>query len=186
MEPTLRISNYIKKEMCSEKEGYLDTYNNEGESVDTFTYLYNQRPDTDTAWDILCSLYNPNHTHNTDYMNHNLDRRIHAVTTMIKQRIEHNYSIQDFADHVNLSISRLEHLFKQQTNISIARYRMWLRIKHYINLFCSNRSLTEAALETGFVDAAHFNRTFKYIVGMIPSTFFQSPKGIEIIVADDY
>ncbi len=119
-------------------------------------------------------------------MNHNLDRRIHAVTTMIKQRIEHNYSIQDLADHVNLSTSRLEHLFKQQTNISIARYRMWTRIKQFAKPIGLNKTLTEAALETGFVDAAHFNRTFKYIVGMIPSTFFLSPKGIEILVADDF
>jgi transcriptional regulator GlxA family with amidase domain len=118
-------------------------------------------------------------------MNHSLDGRIHAVTSMIKQNPRHNFSIKDFADHVNLSTSRLEHLFKQQTNISIARYRMWIRIKQSAKLIGLKMSLTETATETGFVDAAHYSRTFKYLVGMSPSTFFQSPKGIEILVADD-
>jgi AraC-like DNA-binding protein len=186
MEPTLRICKIIKQKMYSDKGEYLVKFKNEGEAIDTFTYLYNQRPDTDTAWEVLCSLFNPSHTNHTDYMNHNLDRRIHAVTTMIKQRIEHNYSIQDLADHVNLSTSRLEHLFKQQTNISIARYRMWTRIKQFAKPIGLNKTLTEAALETGFVDAAHFNRTFKYIVGMIPSTFFLYPTKISILVADDF
>ncbi len=186
MEPTLRICNLIKKKMQHDKREYLVKLENEKEAIDTFTYLYNQRPDANITWDILCSVFNPTHSSHTDYMNHSLDRRIHAVTTMIKQNPEHNYSIKYFADHVNLSTSRLEHLFKQQTNISIARYRMWIRIKQFAKLIGLKKTLTEAATETGFVDASHFNRTFKYIVGMIPSAFFLSPKGIEILVADDF
>ncbi len=186
MEPTLRICSLIKGKMQFDKGDYFVQFNNEEKAIDSFINLYNHRPDIDTAWHFLCSIFNPGHTSYTDYINHSLDKRIHTVTSLIKQAPEQNNPIRDFAKHINLSPSRLEHLFKQQTNIPIARYRMWLRIKQYAKLIGLKKTLTDASIEAGFVDAAHFCRTFRYIVGMTPSSFYLSPKGIEILVANDF
>jgi len=111
---------------------------------------------------------------------HNIDPRIIKVITLIQENIGDNLSIELLAEKVDLSVPRLTQLFRIQTGVPIRRYRLWHR------LFCSmadltvNGSLTSSAIDAGFSDASHFNRTFKSMFGMTPTHLLMQSNGIKI------
>jgi AraC-like DNA-binding protein len=104
------------------------------------------------------------------------DARIMSVVELIKRDVADNLSAQYLAAQVGLSESRLLQLFKDTLGVPIRRYRQWHRL--FVTAVGVSRglSLTTAALEAGFTDSAHFNHTFRSILGTTPSAMF-SPRG---------
>jgi AraC-like DNA-binding protein len=82
-------------------------------------------------------------------------------------------SIEDIADNVYLSESRIIHLFKEQMGIPIRRYLLWLRVIEAIKEIFQGVSFTTAAHEAGFSDSAHLSRTFKQMFGITLSELFK-------------
>lgn len=78
-------------------------------------------------------------------------------------------SVASLASLVELSPSRLRHVFRDETGVNVSRYRWWLRLRVAATAMREGRSLTEAAHEAGFSDAAHFTRTFRRTFGFPPS-----------------
>ncbi len=68
-----------------------------------------------------------------------------------------------------LSPSRLRHAFLEHVGVNTSRYRWWLRLRLAALALKQGRSLTDAAHEAGFSDAAHFSRTFRGAFGFPPS-----------------
>ncbi|MDD5031216.1 MAG: helix-turn-helix domain-containing protein [Rhodoferax sp.] len=87
---------------------------------------------------------------------------------------EGQYSIEHAASAVGLSESRLSHLFRQQTGVPPSRFRRWSRLRQAANYLAVGMSITDAALEAGFSDAAHLTRTFTEMLGITPGTFSAS------------
>ena len=104
------------------------------------------------------------------------DARIMTVVELIKRDVADNLSAQYLAAQVGLSEPRLLQLFKETLGVPIRRYRQWHRL--FITAVGVTRglSLTDAALEAGFTDSAHFSHTFRSILGTTPSAMF-SPRG---------
>ncbi|MDX2015188.1 MAG: AraC family transcriptional regulator [Myxococcaceae bacterium] len=73
------------------------------------------------------------------------------------------------ADVAHLSPSRLRHAFVETVGVNASRYRWWLRLRVAALALRQQHSLTEAAHEAGFSDAAHFSRTFRRAFGFPPS-----------------
>ena len=73
------------------------------------------------------------------------------------------------ADEVGISVSRLTHVFSEEIGVPIRSYARWLRLVSAIEHLASGRSITEAAHDAGFADAAHFTRTFRAMFGLSPS-----------------
>ena len=73
------------------------------------------------------------------------------------------------ARRVCLSGSRLRHLFVEGTGTTLSRYRLWCRLRRAVISALAGRSLTEAAVEAGFFDSAHFSRSFREMFGVSPS-----------------
>jgi AraC-like DNA-binding protein len=105
-----------------------------------------------------------------------LDARIMTVVELIKRNVADNLSAQYLAAQVGLSESRLLQLFKDTLGVPIRRYRQWHRLFVTAVGVTRGLSLTAAALEAGFTDSAHFNHTFRSILGTTPSAMF-SPRG---------
>lgn len=101
-----------------------------------------------------------------------IDPRIRKVLEKIKAEPSASYSMEELAEEVNLSPTRFIHLFKEQTGVPIRRFRQWVRMKTVITYVAHGKSLTEAALDAGFTDSAHFSRAFRNMFGITPSSVF--------------
>lgn len=113
---------------------------------------------------------------------HSLDARIHKVVQLIKDDISQSYSVEALANSISLSPTRLVHLFKEQTGVPIRRFRQWHRMKAVATLVAAGETLTDAALNAGFSDSAHFSRAFRNMFGMKPSFFFNRSADMQIII----
>ncbi len=76
----------------------------------------------------------------------------------------------DIAGALNLSVSRLRHLFKQETGISMKQFQKLLRLSCARELV-ENSFLTikEITVLVGVTDVSHFTRDFKALYGKTPS-----------------
>jgi AraC family transcriptional regulator of arabinose operon len=73
---------------------------------------------------------------------------------------------------LNISLSRLRHLFKQQTGISFCRFVKNVNLDYAKTLLVSSRlSVKEITVKCGFNDVSHFVRDFKAAYGKTPMKF---------------
>lgn len=89
----------------------------------------------------------------------------------IDENLSSPLSIQDIADHLNLSRSRFCHLFKDFTGTSPWNYIIARRIQHACTLLQKGMSITDVCFECGFNDYAHFVKSFTKLVGISPGKY---------------
>jgi AraC-like DNA-binding protein len=85
-------------------------------------------------------------------------------------------TIPEIASFYAFSISRLEHLFKQETGMRLKNYLLMNKLKLAYQMVAEGKSITEAAMVAGFSDSAHLAATAKKMTGISISTFFNRPK----------
>ncbi len=78
-------------------------------------------------------------------------------------------SLEQLAEAVGLSPSRLMHVFTESVGIPLRPYLAWLRVQRAAMDIVGGSSLTETAHVAGFSDAAHMSRTFRRMLGISPS-----------------
>lgn len=78
-------------------------------------------------------------------------------------------SLRELAATVQLSEGRLMHAFTESVGIPLRPYLAWLRVQRGVVAIATGSSLTRAAHEAGFSDAAHMSRTFRKMLGLTPS-----------------
>jgi AraC-like DNA-binding protein len=78
-------------------------------------------------------------------------------------------SVPQLARQVFLSQSRLQHLFKETTGMSLLEYLLLIRIDHACTLLRESRMpITHVAAQVGFHDRAYFARQFRKKTGVTP------------------
>ena len=102
------------------------------------------------------------------------DPRIVKLLNLLNAQPRHSFSGHTLAQKINLSQSRMQHLFKQQLGLPIRRYMLWLKLRCALKLAFDGQSLTESAHSVGFSDSAHFSRVFKLTFGISPSLLLKS------------
>ena len=102
-----------------------------------------------------------------------IDPRIAKSIEWIRSRREHGISVKEIAAGVDLSESRLSHLFSENVRVPVRRYLLWLRLRDALHLLAGGGSLTETAYEAGFSDSAHLTRTFRTMLGIAPSSLIR-------------
>jgi len=81
-------------------------------------------------------------------------------------------TLNDVAKAAHLSVSRLSHIFKEQTGLTIVDYMTNARIEYAKELLIStNKNCTEVCFEAGYNNQSYFTRTFKDVVGVTPRAF---------------
>lgn len=151
-----------------------------GEFKQVYQTLNTQQLDSDSAYDLLDDLLE--NRFSQYYPNHAIDSRVAKVVEKIKQTADDNLSVDDLASLVNLSVPRLVQIFKKQTGVPMRRYRLWHRLYITAVEMASGGNLTEAAINAGFTDSAHFSHTFKAMFGMAPTTILMQPNSLKIII----
>jgi len=109
-----------------------------------------------------------------------LDARVTRVLAAIREADDLRMSIEDAAAMVFLSPSRFAHLFKQQVGLPFRRYMLWRKLARAVLMIGRERTISTAAHEADFADAAHLTRTFYQMFGIPPSVmmrgeFFEIP-----------
>jgi len=101
-----------------------------------------------------------------------MDRRIKRTKTVLDQEYRHPPSLEDLAESVGLSASRLAHLFRDETGMSIQSYIVDRRLFMAAMLIVqSDERISQIAYRVGFGDVSNFNHSFKRRFAMSPREY---------------
>ncbi len=99
-----------------------------------------------------------------------MDRRVVAAKSLIEENPWLKVNI--LAKEVNLSASRLQHLFARHTGSSIRAYAQEARLmKAAVMLATTFLSIKEVRVKVGYRDTAVFSRAFKRQFGRSPTVY---------------
>ena len=96
---------------------------------------------------------------------------IKDALSYISENLTNDISVQAIADYLNISRSRLSHVFKDYTGISLWNYIIARRIQYSQTLLKQGHSITNACYECGFQDYAHFIKVFTRLNGISPGKY---------------
>lgn len=100
------------------------------------------------------------------------DSRILNIQQYIDKNYKNNISLDDLSSKFYLSKYYLAHTFKKITGFTIKQYILLKRISYAKNqLYFTNKSVTEIAIDSGFNSQSNFIRTFKQKEGTTPLQF---------------
>jgi AraC-like DNA-binding protein len=103
-----------------------------------------------------------------------LDDRIRQALLLIRGDPTRRFKVSEVAEASGLSRRRFRALFAAGVGMSCRQYLLWNRLYSALVGLARGASLTEAALGAGFADAAHLTRTFRRMVGIVPSAISAS------------
>jgi AraC family transcriptional regulator, arabinose operon regulatory protein len=101
-----------------------------------------------------------------------MDPRVRQAIDLLSEDLSRPLDFKALAASVNLSPSRLRHLFKDETGLTPAQYLKRLRIEGARELLDGSfLRLKEVMPRVGVNDESHFVRDFKKAHGLPPITY---------------
>lgn len=101
-----------------------------------------------------------------------MNRRIQLVVSLMKNDLRRAPSLNELAASVNLSASRLRHIFKAETGMTPAQYLKSLRMRAAKELLESTfLSVKEIAVGIGYEHPSHFVRDFRKVYDISPAQY---------------
>ncbi len=96
------------------------------------------------------------------------DQRIELLLTRIDECDcdEALHQVNYIAKEMSISESRLSHLFKEETGISLKSYIVLHKLQRVYQKIFQGESITQAAIASGFDSSSHFASVNKKITGM--------------------
>lgn len=110
-----------------------------------------------------------------------LDDRIMKAIAFITSTTNKQFKVGVVADHVCLSESRLRHLFKEQIGQPIQNFILWTKVVDSLNLVLKGKPIGQTALDTGFWDNSHMNRSYRELLGVPPGKVKAFEKELKIV-----
>lgn len=98
-----------------------------------------------------------------------MDERIQTAITLMETQLDRELSLEEIAQSMNLSASRLRHLFKAETGIAPAQYLKVIRLRRAQELIATTYlTMKQVMSRVGVHDTGHFAKDFKRIYGLTP------------------
>ncbi len=98
--------------------------------------------------------------------------RMEEVIRLIQQHPQRDFRLDDLAEYVHLSLSHFKKRFKTETGLSPRQFILRDKVEAAKQILrSSERSITDVALDLGFVSSQYFATVFKRITGTTPSQF---------------
>jgi AraC family transcriptional regulator, arabinose operon regulatory protein len=121
---------------------------------------------------LLCAALHNSRTHAQA-----LDPRVASVLKELNTHYREAVTIQQLAQQVALSPSRLAHLFKQEVGRSIIETLLAIRLQQAARLLgYTSLHIGEIAREVGFQSASYLSRQFSAYYGQSPQAYRQQRK----------
>ncbi|MGH9959239.1 MAG: helix-turn-helix domain-containing protein [Pyrinomonadaceae bacterium] len=103
-----------------------------------------------------------------------MDARVKKAISLIQDDLSKDRQLDEVARTVNLSSSRLNHLFKTEIGLTIAKYVRSLRMERAKGLLETTfLTVKEIGNECGLNDESHFVQNFKAAYGRTPLRYRQ-------------
>lgn len=96
---------------------------------------------------------------------------IQRILAYIEDHITDAISLEELCDYGNLSLSTLQHQFKEYVGQSPRDYINYQKIEHAKKLFKRGASVTEVAMRLSFSSSDYFSTTFKKYTAQTPSEY---------------
>ena len=101
-----------------------------------------------------------------------MDRRVKEVLERLAEEWRQSPSVRELAASVNLGPSRLEHLIKNATRMSIRDFVRSRRISEAAKLLLTtHKRVSEISYAVGFTDVSNFNHAFRKQFGVSPRDY---------------
>jgi AraC-like DNA-binding protein len=98
-----------------------------------------------------------------------LDPRIARVIEWLGRNPADLTALDELVRSDGLSVSRFLHVFSEEMGVPFRRFRIWNRLRAASSMALRGANLTEAAINAGFSDSAHFSRLHRDTFGVTPS-----------------
>lgn len=95
-----------------------------------------------------------------------LDVRVLQTLKLARDCRKEKLLITDLASSLDLSESRLRHIFKKEMGYSLGLMLNSLRLLTFLEHFCHYGNMTYAAADAGFSDLSHLNKTMHKTIGL--------------------
>lgn len=104
-----------------------------------------------------------------------MDYRVQKAVSLIQNDFRKDFKLNEIADRLSLSSSRLRHLFKEEIGTTPIRYRKTLRLRQAKHLLETTfLSVKEIMLKVGYKDESNFVHHFKKEYGLTPTRYRRS------------
>lgn len=101
-----------------------------------------------------------------------MDRRVLKTIEFLEFEGFRRFRVGELAQRVGLRASRLEHLFKHHTKLSIRNFVKRRRILHAAELIATtDERIAQICYAAGFTDPSNFNHAFKEHFGVSPREY---------------
>lgn len=114
-----------------------------------------------------------------------MDQRIRIIIHLMEKNLHRELSLEEMAQSVNLSSSRLRHLFKTEVGISPAQYLKTLRMQKAKDLIETTfLNMKQIMNRIGVGDKRHFAKDFKKIYGLTPAQYRGYSRGSDPLIKE--
>ncbi len=100
-----------------------------------------------------------------------LDSRVASVAGRLRRSPPERLEVAALARDVGLSASRLTHLFREETGVTLRRFLLHLKIQQAMLRWRPGMPLSALAAEAGFHDQPHLARTAREMFDALPSRY---------------
>jgi transcriptional regulator GlxA family with amidase domain len=109
-----------------------------------------------------------------------MDPRVQEVLELLEAQWRMQLRTRDLAATVNLGTSRLAHLVKESTQLSIRDRVRHRRIAEAANLLVTtHKRISEICYSVGFSDVSNFNHAFRRELGVSPGAYRERERSRE-------
>lgn len=165
---TISFDSHDKKNL----EKYLENMNELQFSKDFGAdVLFNMR-----FMQIMIFINYKSQQNTTEFVVDKSNKIISDVVDYINENLSKKILIKDIATRLSLSESRLSHLFKEETGISILKFINKKRLMFSKELIRNGEHLSNIHLLCGFPDNTSFFRAFKKEYNITPKTYYNNYK----------
>lgn len=105
---------------------------------------------------------------------HKEPAKVAQMKAYIDDHLDEKITLQDLAILTDLSHWHLLRLFRQHTGLPPHSYQLQRRIERAKHALRKGITISQVAMDAGFVDQAHFSRKFKQRVGATPRQYQQA------------
>ncbi len=109
-----------------------------------------------------------------------LEPRVSKCLQLLNDQSSRHRKQETIARELQLSPSRLNHLFKDSTGIAYRRYRLWAQLALFMRDVKNTNNVTTSALNSGFYDAAHLSNSYRKLLGISPAALLKDLGRFEV------